>query len=318
MSYTVAVPNSNPICPLCGKPAEIQTWRDKDSGGFYFEGKCDRCDRISVTQSAVEKLKRESRAYLLSAYFRRRNKESSDVPIVTAENVEEIIGKMPVLRTVAEKLSALLKVYAQSIPNPGAPIATDLNKDYPLVFAANEDEMRFLSSQLLARNLIEVNKFSGQRFVTADGYERLEQLEASAFKTTRNAFVAMSFEKSRDSVYEQAIRPAIHDAGYRPIRLDRTEFLNRIDDEIIAQIRESRFMVADFTGQRGGVYFESGFMHGLGRNVYWMCEKSDLSNVHFDTRQYNFIDYDTTEQAQTRLHNRIMAIEGKGPGDPSV
>jgi hypothetical protein len=57
-------------------------------------------------------------------------------------------------------------------------------------------------------------------------------------------------------------------------------------------------------------------MLGLGRNVYWMCQKSELDKVHFDTRQYNFIDYESSEDARKRLYNRIMAIEGKGPGKP--
>jgi hypothetical protein len=54
-------------------------------------------------------------------------------------------------------------------------------------------------------------------------------------------------------------------------------------------------------------------MRGLGRTVIWMCEKSDLVNVHFDTRQYNFIDYETVEEASKRLYDRIVAIEGEGP-----
>ena len=127
----------------------------------------------------------------------------------------------------------------------------------------------------------------------------------------------MWFDESRDTVYEKAIEAPIDDAGYRPIRVDKTEHLNRIDDEIIAQIRLSRFMVADFTGQRPGVYYEAGFMQGLGRNVYWMCERSDLGNVHFDNRQYNFIDYDSSEDAKQRLYYRIMANEGLGPDKPA-
>jgi hypothetical protein len=72
-------------------------------------------------------------------------------------------------------------------------------------------------------------------------------------------------------------------------------------------------MVADFTGQRAGVYYEAGFIHGLGRNVFWMVDKQDLANVHFDLRQYNFIDYDSVPDAKSRLQYRIMAVEGRGP-----
>ena len=32
-----------------------------------------------------------------------------------------------------------------------------------------------------------------------------------------------------------------------PVRIDQKERLNKIDDEIIAEIRRSRFLVADFT-----------------------------------------------------------------------
>src|SRR5712672_2679134 len=37
----------------------------------------------------------------------------------------------------------------------------------------------------------------------------------------------------------------------------------RFGDEIISQIRRSKFLIADFTGRRGGVYFEAGLAMGL-------------------------------------------------------
>jgi hypothetical protein len=70
-----------------------------------------------------------------------------------------------------------------------------------------------------------------------------------------------------NGVYDEAIQPAIREARYKPVRIDREQHANRIDDEIVGRIRGSRFMVADFTGQRHGVYFEAGLMLGLGRTV---------------------------------------------------
>jgi hypothetical protein len=81
-------------------------------------------------------------------------------------------------------------------------------------------------------------------------------------------------------------------------------------------------MVADFTLQRGGVYFESGMMHGLGRNVIWMCHEDELKTdeskskegLHFDIRQYNFLTYSEPDEAiKKQLYDRILAIEGEGP-----
>ena len=55
----------------------------------------------------------------------------------------------------------------------------------------------------------------------------------------------------------------IKDAGYEAVRIDKQRHLNKIDDEIVAEIRRARFLVADFTqgetGPRGGVYYEAGF-----------------------------------------------------------
>lgn len=78
-------------------------------------------------------------------------------------------------------------------------------------------------------------------------------------------------------------------------------------DQIIAEIRRSKFLIADFTGHRGGVYFEAGFALGLGLPVIWTCRKDNLENLHFDIRQYNFIDWETGEELQERLTNRIQA-----------
>jgi hypothetical protein len=62
------------------------------------------------------------------------------------------------------------------------------------------------------------------------------------------------------------------------------EHINKIGDEIISQIRRSKFLIADFTGHRGGVYFEAGLAMGLGLPVFWTCRRDDLDKLHFDIR----------------------------------
>ena len=147
--------------------------------------------------------------------------------------------------------------------------------------------------------------------MTANGWKELNRIEQLGSESS-NAFIAMSFHPDRDP-FEKAISAAVRAAGYLPVRVDKIEHVNHIDDEIIARIRGSKFLVSDFTGQRNGVYFEAGFMLGLGRPLIWLCEKEDLKNVHFDTRQYNTIDYKDADDLQTRLQFRIEAILGKGP-----
>ena len=139
----------------------------------------------------------------------------------------------------------------------------------------------------------------------------LDRLKQSGAESS-HAFVAMWFAPSRLPYYK-AMKTAIEDAGYESIRIDFIPHLNRIDDEIISQIRQSKFLVADLSGQRNGVYFEAGFMLGLGRPVIFACANKSLKNVHFDTRQYNMIVYENAEDLKKQLQFRIEAVLGKGP-----
>lgn len=97
-------------------------------------------------------------------------------------------------------------------------------------------------------------------FITVEGYNYIESL-ASGVHSNR-VFVAMWFDASMKEVYYKGIEPAIREAGYEPTRVDQEQFLTKIDDKIIADIRGSAFVVADFThgegGQRGSVYYEAG------------------------------------------------------------
>jgi nucleoside 2-deoxyribosyltransferase len=80
-------------------------------------------------------------------------------------------------------------------------------------------------------------------------------------------------------------------------------------------IRRSRFLVSDLTGNRPGVYYESGFAAGLGLPVVWTCRKDRLHLVHFDNRQFNFIlwEADHLGQFKEALQYRIEATVGQGP-----
>ena len=123
----------------------------------------------------------------------------------------------------------------------------------------------------------------------------------------------MWFDGSMQKPFEDGIRLAIIDAGYTPLRIDQKEHANKIDDEIIAEIRKSKFLVADLTGNRGGVYYEAGFAYGLGLTVIYCCREDALKDVHFDIRQFNTIVWSEPSELRTALKTRIEAILGHGP-----
>lgn len=155
--------------------------------------------------------------------------------------------------------------------------------------------------------------------LTFEGYARLAEIQETKTDSSRG-FMAMWFDQSMDKIWQEGFEPGIRRAGYEPIRIDQKEHVNKIDDEIIAEIRRAKFVVADFTqgetGARGGVYYEAGFAHGLDIPVIFTCQKDWLKKIHFDIRQYNCITWerDDLKKLQEDLANRITAILGDGPG----
>jgi hypothetical protein len=131
-----------------------------------------------------------------------------------------------------------------------------------------------------------------------------------------------------------AIERSVKRCGYRPYRVDRESHNNKIDDEIIANIRISRLVVADLTGVRPNVFYEAGFAHGLGIPVLLTCNESYAGYVlkgepnaetapnpetgtwfsfiesqAFDIRQYPVLVWSTHDELCSRLENRMRALK---------
>jgi len=106
--------------------------------------------------------------------------------------------------------------------------------------------------------------------LTLEGISRCEKLQINSIDS-KQGFVAMWFKDSMLDIFDKYIKRAISDAGYDPFIIPMKEHNDDICDNIIAEIRKSKFLIADFTGQRGGAYFEAGFAYGLGLPVIWTC-----------------------------------------------
>ena len=293
-------------CPLCEFGGAV-TEREPQTLNAYVD--CGRCGRYRISEEAIETLAGYKDRYLLSSVC--RSWPERDIPLILTSNIEAL-AKQASRLGVADQMDALLNLMAQKTTILGNSSSFDPLDDYPLLTLRDRNEAEFLIDALAQRHFVR----GGPKHATVSisGWERLEQVNKLG-KHSNLAFVAMWFDPQIAFLYDEGIMPAIREAGHEPVRIDRHEHVNRIDDEIIGQIRRARFMVADFTGQRLGVYFEAGLMMGLGRNVIWMCRKDELSEqkLHFDVRQYNFISWETSEDAKTRLLHRIRAIEGEGP-----
>jgi nucleoside 2-deoxyribosyltransferase len=184
--------------------------------------------------------------------------------------------------------------------------------------ARDEAEVRFLLTYLKDAGYITLDFSStetNQRKATSSGVQAHFQLTVYGWESLSpvsgagiagTCFVAMSFDRELDEAYDKGMVPAIaDDCGFDVIRIDRVEHNDEITDRIIAGIRGAEFVVADFTKQRPGVYFEAGFARGLGREVIWTCREDDAKSLHFDTRQRNHILWTTPDDLRQKLTVRI-------------
>jgi nucleoside 2-deoxyribosyltransferase len=292
-------------CPVCfdAKAKEL------DSAGGVIEIECGRCGRFKYAGTAWEKLKRasqEKRAVVASWLWEQNRYGGS--PKIDDANIEALLSarSLPFL----EKAKRLLLHLAELSNVLGKPFDYGSPKLDAMLGTLVHNDIITINELLVERGWV-TPVTGGLWRVTGAGFLQADEWRQSA-GTSAQAFVAMWFDPSMEAVWE-ALKRGISAAGYRPLRIDNKEHANKICDEIISEIRRSRFLVADYTKQRGGVYYEAGFAAGRNLPVILTCQKDDLANLHFDVRQYNCIDWESPDELSNRLQVRIEAIIGDGP-----
>lgn len=303
-------------CPICDNLAKIPptTAHKKDVT-------CLRCGQFTISSSAENYFKKtieKDKTPYISSYIRHGNLKN-----ITSENWKALQNIS--IPSIGEKATILLQCLAKEETNPG----TDLNSIYMILkkhesnmpfiipymgicWAANISELIYIVDKYLIETKEYIKSYHIQKDrkfqITPNGWAYLESLK-QLNPDSKLGFIAMWFSPQTDNL-NTAIHKGITDAGYNPIRVDNHEHSNKIDDEIIALIKQSKFIVADFTGHRGGVYFEAGYAMALGLKVIWTVKKDDLKNIHFDIRQYNFIQWsdDALDEFSQQIKNRINAI----------
>lgn len=326
--------NENSICPIWGTPAtEYSTHgrygREADSpraGGRYF---------ISGSAETILKSRDAALKARLTTWLIDQRRLGVECPEIDANSIKDAEARRAL--PIRERADRFLRYLAdrEQYPGVGFPaLSYEIDRKSfllalsrlesstdPSAIDAQKREISFFGGYLEEQRWIESYEWRGHSHnrLTVAGHVRLAELETTHTPSSK-AFVAMWFDESMNEAWDRGIAPAIRDAGYDSVRIDQREHVNKIDDEIIAEIRRARFVVADFThgdtGARGGVYYEAGFAHGLGIPVIFSCRKDNLDEVHFDTRQYNHIVWETSGDLRNQLTKRIAAVLGDGPNKP--
>lgn len=291
----------NNNCPICD--LGLSTSQKEIEQGYEIY-KCDNCGNFEIVPSSLHNYQ-EKKHYLAGYLFGREN--NGRIVEINSSTIEKLIDTAEIQLSPLDKIDKLLLYINEKSKYFSEEVAIEYEK-YPLCYAYNIEEFRNIIENAEKMNYIEA-KVVDQYYLTLEGYERIQTIQANESLISNTAFVAMWFDSNMDDIYLKGIKNALEETGYIPTRIDEINHNEKIDNRIMAEIRRSSLVIADFTGQRGGVYFEAGFAIGLNIPVIWTCKKDEVEKLHFDTRQYNHILWEDEEDLKKQIVNRI---EGTG------
>jgi hypothetical protein len=310
-------------CSLCGQPAEYLSRQNTNDPADLFEDhwNCQTCGRFRIRSRVALDLQHNpelaSHRFLLSAY----TKEGRNV-LIDADLVDRLGTGGLRERTVPEKLELILRWFAGKSPEFGHEVVHEPWRDYPLGWCGSKDEWSRLVG-LLAKEREHLRPAASASVcsVTLKGWEWLGTRPIEAAST---AFVAMNFDEKYQDL-RRAIEQAIGKAGYTPVVVSQDVYTGGVMDRVLARIREARFVVVDYTGNRGGVYYEAGFALGLGKLAIHSCMQEQLDSadkkdtLHFDVRHLKILPWKTDQLPKYAedLENHIVALLGRGPVEPT-
>ena len=226
-------------------------------------------------------------------------------------------------RTFSDKIDKILLGFAEKSSYFGDIIVLDKRKVRSAFFIKcyDSDGSRLPENKVDAQftmisNYLHSNKFTNdfvlnsgscEIILQADGWNRIDKLQQEHGKKSNTVFIAMSFAPETQEARE-AIKSAITENGFEPRIMDEIEHNHQIVPEMLYQIREARFIVADFTNHNNGAYYEAGYALGLGKEVIHVCNKARFGeDGHFDIKQINTVLWEEPDDLRTKLSARIKA-----------
>ena len=123
-----------------------------------------------------------------------------------------------------------------------------------------------------------------------------------------SVFVSMPMNREKyDCVDEirDGTQNGISETGNFPYYLDLDAHNGNICEKMFEEIRGCKFLVADFTYQNEGVYYEAGYAKGIGKTVIHTCRKDEFSKLHFDIKQIQFVIWENSQDLAQKLAEQI-------------
>ncbi len=298
--------NGNEQCPICRVHYRDAKALPNDS----FRVVCELCGEYEITRTAAVSIVGQSGEPhpFLACHTRQSWVLHRQRAEIKSRNWIEL-AEAHRHTSIRQKLDQLLRLVEERTAGLGKSVVLD-KYDHFLLDMTDGSELRYMVKHAASMGYIETYQNPEKVTLTVKGWEHVDPSSAGA-GVPGTVFVAMSFDPSLGEAYQKGIHPALEvDCRLTAIRVDKTQHDEKICDKIIAEIRRCQFVVADFTLQNQGAYFEAGFAMGIGRKVIWSCSEPEVTEkkLHFDTRQYPHIAWKDPEHLRAALAERIKAL----------
>ena len=130
-----------------------------------------------------------------------------------------------------------------------------------------------------------------------------------------NVFVSMPMNKDKYDCVDTiraGTEKAITQTKNTPYYLDQDAHNGNIFDKMLAEIQGCKFLVADFTYQNAGVYYEAGYAKGIGKTVIHTCREDEFDKIHFDIKQIQFVIWKDEGDLGRKLKEQIQKSQLSG------
>lgn len=267
-------------CPICQHQSSVIKLRDY---GERIEIDCSKCGRYEITRTAFDMLTvgrtGDATSAAAMSHAVRRMQRSNERPAIDSKNVKNFAAQpLPNPHQQADNFVLWLGEYLR---HPGKTVKPNYEAVASIIGGLDGNDARFISVELIGRELIRGDASS--LHLTLEGWARFDEL-TRATVDSRQAFMAMPFgDEMLEQIFRDHWKPAVAQTGFDLRRLDDNQRAGLIDDRLRVEIRRSRFLISEITGQNRGAYWEAGFAEGLDRPVIYTCRKSEFEDAHFDT-----------------------------------
>ena len=285
-------------CPLCNENLK----EEPTSQGLIFYYDCLRCGVFGCPNSKnLSKVDITTKILMSSyLYFFNKDKDNLDTKVITKDFIKQFENKkFPAPVEQMEKFILFLGNFTK-IPgnsfNFRYAIKNNLYYElFSMVPFVDNNNFFFIIEFCYKEEFINNPSASNELYLSLKGWKKYEELKRGE-NNSQKAFMAMQFgNKKLDCVFENIIKPGLKELGFEINRLDKTNKQGLIDENLRVEIRDSKFLVVDLSDENKGAYWEAGYGEGLGRKIFFICDKQKYEEykennkklVHFDVEHQN-------------------------------